>query len=39
MPEFNQTMAQLSPETKNKISHRGRAAKAAIPLIEKLLNL
>ena len=39
IPEFNQTMAQLAPDAKNKISHRGRAAKAAIPLIEKLLSL
>ena len=33
LPEFGKTMAQLPPETKNKISHRGRAARAAIPLL------
>jgi XTP/dITP diphosphohydrolase len=36
IPEFNRTMAQLPPEIKNKISHRGRAAQAAIPLIQAL---
>jgi len=38
VPEFNQTLAQLTPSQKHSISHRGRAARAAIPLIEQLLN-
>ncbi len=37
VPEFNQTLAQLTSAQKHSISHRGRAAGAAIPLIEKLL--
>lgn len=37
VPEFDQTMAQLVPATKNKISHRGRAARAAVPILKKLL--
>ena len=38
VPEFEQTMAELSPAVKHSISHRGRAARAAIPLIENLLK-
>lgn len=38
VPEFNQTLAQLSSAQKHAISHRGRAARAAIPLIEQLLK-
>lgn len=34
-PPFKRTLAQLSSEQKHKISHRGRAAQAAIPLIEQ----
>ena len=30
------TMAELSPEEKNRISHRAQAARAAIPLLEAL---
>jgi XTP/dITP diphosphohydrolase len=33
LPEFGKTLAQLPAETKNKISHRGRAARAAVPLL------
>jgi XTP/dITP diphosphohydrolase len=36
VPQFNQTLAQMSSEEKHNISHRGRAARAAIPLIEQL---
>jgi XTP/dITP diphosphohydrolase len=36
IPEFECTMAQLSPETKNRISHRARAAEAALPIIQEL---
>jgi len=38
MPEFNQTMGEMSAAQKHSISHRGRAARAAIPLIKKLLS-
>ncbi len=38
IPEFNQTMAQISSAQKHSISHRGRAAQMAIPLIERLLE-
>lgn len=33
-PEFGCSLAELSAEEKHSISHRGRAARAAIPLIE-----
>ena len=33
-PELDQTLAELSTAQKHDISHRGRAAQAAIPLIE-----
>lgn len=36
VPGFNQTLAELSPAQKHSISHRGRAARAAIPLLERL---
>jgi len=32
------TMAELSPDEKNRISHRARAAQAAVPIIRKLLK-
>jgi XTP/dITP diphosphohydrolase len=32
------TMAELPPEEKNRISHRARAAQAAVPIIRKLLR-
>ena len=34
VPEFEATLAEVSPERKHSISHRGRAARAALPLIE-----
>jgi XTP/dITP diphosphohydrolase len=37
IPEFDCTMAQLPPETKNRISHRARAARAAVPIIRRLV--
>ncbi len=37
IPEFNCTMAQLPPETKNRISHRARATQAALPIIQQLI--
>lgn len=38
VPEFNQTTAQMSPETKNQISHRGKAARAALPILERVVR-
>jgi len=37
IPEFDCTMAQLPPETKNQVSHRARAAQAALPIIRRLV--
>jgi XTP/dITP diphosphohydrolase len=34
--EMNRTMAELSPAQKHSISHRGRAARAAMPLLTRL---
>lgn len=36
--ERGQTMAELEPEVKNRISHRARAAHAALPLLQALLG-
>jgi XTP/dITP diphosphohydrolase len=37
IPELDCTMAQLPPETKNQVSHRARAARAASPIIRRLV--
>jgi XTP/dITP diphosphohydrolase len=37
LPEYNCTMAQLSQEEKNRISHRARAVEAALPTLCDLL--
>jgi XTP/dITP diphosphohydrolase len=37
IPELGRTMAELSPEEKNQISHRGKAMKAAKEVIRRLL--
>ncbi len=37
LPEFGCTMAELSEETKNRISHRARAVQAALPILRRLL--
>jgi XTP/dITP diphosphohydrolase len=39
LPELKRTMAELSLEEKNQISHRARAVKAALPIIAKLLDV
>ncbi len=39
LPELRKTMAELTPEEKNELSHRGRAVKEIIPKIEKLLRI
>ncbi len=36
LPEYGKTIAEVTPELKNKISHRGRAAQKARPLLESL---
>jgi len=36
LPEFDKTMAELPLETKNQISHRGRAAREACRVLEQL---
>ncbi|HSB66363.1 MAG TPA: RdgB/HAM1 family non-canonical purine NTP pyrophosphatase [Anaerolineales bacterium] len=36
LPEFNLTMAELSMEEKNQRSHRARAIKAALPILQTL---
>lgn len=38
VPHLNKTVAQLTPEEKNAISHRGNAIKKLKPLLEKLLK-
>jgi XTP/dITP diphosphohydrolase len=37
LPEYGQTMAELAPETKNRISHRRRALDAALHYLRELL--
>jgi XTP/dITP diphosphohydrolase len=37
VPRLDRTMAELSPEEKHRISHRGRAARRALPLLRSLL--
>ncbi|MCX6066865.1 MAG: RdgB/HAM1 family non-canonical purine NTP pyrophosphatase [Chloroflexi bacterium] len=39
IPEMNLTMAQLSMDEKNRLSHRALAVKAALPLLQKLLGI
>ncbi|MDD2497453.1 MAG: XTP/dITP diphosphatase [Desulfitobacteriaceae bacterium] len=38
LPSFGKTMAELNMEEKNQISHRGKAFRATLPLLEKLLD-
>lgn len=38
LPDHGATMAQLAPEVKNAISHRGRAAQAATAVLEEMLQ-
>jgi XTP/dITP diphosphohydrolase len=38
LPEYACTMAQLSAEEKNRISHRARAVQAAFPALRHLLG-
>jgi XTP/dITP diphosphohydrolase len=36
---YTETMAELGPETKNRISHRAEAAAKLVPLLQQLQNL
>jgi len=38
LPERAKTVAQLSPEEKDAVSHRGRAARLALPVLRRLLR-
>lgn len=38
LPDLGLTMAQLPPEVKNRLSHRGRAAAAARPVIQRFID-
>ena len=38
IPELGKSMAELSMEQKNRLSHRARAVQAALPLLEKYLT-
>lgn len=38
VPDYDRTMAQLSRQTKNRISHRARAVQAALPTLTRLLD-
>ena len=37
LPEYGATLAELAPEIKNQISHRGKASRAAKQLLRRLL--
>lgn len=38
IPDLDKTMAELTPEEKNRISHRGKALKAARKVLQKLIE-
>jgi XTP/dITP diphosphohydrolase len=38
VPELNCTLAQIAATQKHNISHRGRAARAAVPLIRQAMG-
>lgn len=38
LPELGKTVAELSPEEKNRVSHRGRAGRAMATMLESLLE-
>lgn len=38
LPEYGKTMAQLTMDEKNMISHRGKAFKKVLPLLERYLS-
>jgi len=39
LPELGRTMAELSPDEKNRISHRGKALRAAKQLLAEMLTM
>ncbi|MFA5628799.1 MAG: XTP/dITP diphosphatase [Dehalococcoidales bacterium] len=39
LPQFGKTMAEISKDLKNEISHRGMAARNAVPILKKLLQI
>jgi XTP/dITP diphosphohydrolase len=39
LPELGRTMAELPPEIKNRVSHRGQAARGAFSLLLRLKNV
>jgi len=39
LPEYNMTTAQMEPEEKHKVSHRGKALKLMVEELEKHLNI
>jgi XTP/dITP diphosphohydrolase len=39
LPQLEKTMAEISKEMKNSLSHRGQAARNAIPVLKNLLNI
>ena len=39
VPDLNKTVAQLTPQEKNEISHRGNAIRKLVPLLGKLIGL
>ena len=38
LPEYNQTMSEISTEHKNELSHRARAVTALLPKLQKMLE-
>ncbi len=38
LPEYGQTMAELPPELKNRISHRARAVQKMLPILSRVLT-
>jgi XTP/dITP diphosphohydrolase len=38
LPEIRKTLAELSMDEKNQLSHRARAIRAALPILKKVLN-
>jgi XTP/dITP diphosphohydrolase len=38
VPRYGRTMAELTPEEKNRLSHRGSAVRHALPLLRELLS-
>jgi XTP/dITP diphosphohydrolase len=39
VPKFGRTMAELTMDEKNRLSHRARAVKNAIPILKEVLGI